>query len=61
MVANHIAEIDLFALMQPKLKESQNPNDVHFKESGYELMGAQIASVVSREINGPAPKTSENK
>ncbi len=61
MVANHIPEIDLFSLMQPKLKEYQNPNDVHFKETGYELMGAQIAFVVSREINGPGPKTSEKK
>lgn len=61
MTANHIPEVDLFALMQPKLKEYQNPHDVHFKESGYELMGAQIASVVSRAINVPAPMTSEKK
>ena len=61
MKSNQVPEVDLYGLMKPNLQAYQLPNNVHFKESGYELMGAQIASVVSREINGPAPKTSENK
>lgn len=46
MESNHIPEVDLYALMEPKLKEYQLPNDVHFKESGYEVMGQEVARVI---------------
>ena len=50
MQSNHILEVDLYALMKPKLKEFQLPNNVHFKETGYQLMGSNVASVVSVEM-----------
>ncbi len=46
MESNHIPEVDFYALMEPKLKEYQLPNNVHFKESGYEVMGQEVARVI---------------
>ncbi len=46
MQANHIPEVDLHALLKPKLAEVQLPNNVHFKDEGYNLMGAAVAKTV---------------
>jgi len=49
MKFNHISEVDLYALMKPELKEFQLPNNVHFKEPGYQLMGQEVARVAFEE------------
>ena len=41
---------DLHALMLPKLKEYQNPRDCHFTLEGYEVIGRQVADVISRQL-----------
>jgi lysophospholipase L1-like esterase len=46
MQANSIPEVDLYGLMKPRLREYQNPNDVHFRDSGYQIMGQEVARVV---------------
>jgi len=46
MQANHIQEVDLHALLKPKLAEVQLPNNVHFKDEGYNLMGEVVAKAV---------------
>ena len=46
MKANHIPEVDLFALVKPKLAELQLTNNVHFKEEGYQLMGGETAKAI---------------
>ena len=46
MKANHVSEVDLFALVKPKLAELQLTNNVHFKEEGYQLMGGEMAKAI---------------
>jgi lysophospholipase L1-like esterase len=46
MKKNNIPLDDLHSCILPRVAEFQNPNDVHFKEAGYELMGQQVAKVV---------------
>lgn len=41
---------DLFSLVKPKLAEIQNTNDVHFKEEGYQLLGAQVAKSIEAAL-----------
>ena len=50
MKANHISEVDLYTLLKPKLAELQLPNNVHFKEDGYQLMGGEVAKAVLAEL-----------
>jgi len=50
MKANHISEVDLFTLLKPRLAELQLPNNVHFKEDGYQLMGGEMAKVILAEV-----------
>jgi len=52
MKANHISEVDLYTLLKPKLAELQLPNNVHFKEDGYQLMGGEVAKAVLAEMGG---------
>lgn len=59
MQANKIPEVDLYALLKPRLSEWQLPNNVHFREPGYQAMGEKVASAV-REIVLP-PKDSGSK
>ncbi|MDP6354107.1 MAG: hypothetical protein QF473_03330 [Planctomycetota bacterium] len=44
---------DLHALMLPRLKEYQNPRDCHFTLKGYEVIGRQVADVISRQLKEP--------
>lgn len=45
-----VAIDDLYAFILPRLSDTQNPNDVHFNESGYRLLGGQVArSIMARE------------
>jgi lysophospholipase L1-like esterase len=46
MKAHQIPEVDLYSLLKPRLAEVQNPDDVHFKSVGYEMMGAEVAKMV---------------
>ena len=46
MKKSGIQEVDLYSLMKPVLKEHQLPNNVHFKKTGYELMGREVAKAV---------------
>ena len=39
MAKHHIAVDDLFGAVTPKLTELQLPNNVHFKEEGYDFLG----------------------
>jgi len=41
-----IPEVDLYSLMLPRLKDLQLPDSVHFKEAGYQQMGAEVAATV---------------
>lgn len=41
---------DLYALMLPKLAEFQNSKDVHFKGSGYTVLGGQVAKSIAAQL-----------
>ena len=42
---------DLFTFITPRLSETQNPGDVHFKEKGYDLLGSQVARSISETLD----------
>ena len=46
MKENHVPEVDLYSLVKPRLAELQLPNNVHFREQGYQIMGEEIATAV---------------
>ena len=56
MKGNAIPEVDLFSLVKPRLAEIQLPNNVHFKEAGYDLMGDEVAKGVLAVL-GKTPAT----
>ena len=53
MKVSNIPEVDLYALMKPKLNECQLPDNVHFKEPGYAVMGQEVAMAVIEETRKP--------
>lgn len=55
MQANHIPEVDLHSLLKPKLAQVQLPDNVHFKEEGYNLMGAEVAKSVLDNLGVAKP------
>ena len=58
MQANQMPEVDLYSLVKSNLPALQLPDNVHFKEPGYQLMGSNVAAVVSAGIGGlPANMT----
>lgn len=61
MQANQVPEVDLYALVKPKLSALQLPDNVHFKEPGYQLMGSNIAAVVNAGIAGLPAHMSPSK
>ncbi len=56
MKEQKIAIDDLYALVLPKLAELQNPKDVHFKSSGYTVLGQQVAKSISSQLPGSSTK-----
>lgn len=46
MKKHGVAVNDLFGFITPHLAKMQNPNDVHFKAEGYEMLGNQVAAVI---------------
>ncbi len=50
MRKHRIAINDLFSFAQPLIKEYQNPNDVHFTERGYALLGEEVASCIQKTL-----------
>lgn len=45
-----IAMDDLFSFITPELAKVQNPNDVHFKAEGYEMLGKQVAKSIESQL-----------
>ena len=41
---------DLFAAITPRLKELQNPKDVHFNAAGYKFLGQCVAASVTQHL-----------
>jgi lysophospholipase L1-like esterase len=50
MQANEVPEVDLYSLLKPALATTQLPDNVHFKEAGYEVMGRALAGAVMVEL-----------
>lgn len=50
MKKNKIVVNDLFGFAQPLVSMHQNPNDVHFTEKGYELLGREVAAVILQQL-----------
>lgn len=50
MRSHDIAIDDLFTAVTPRLKELQNPNDVHFNGPGYDFLGAQVAAFIATTL-----------
>jgi lysophospholipase L1-like esterase len=46
MQRHGIPENDLYTLIKPRLAELQLPNNVHFREEGYEVLGRQVADSI---------------
>ncbi len=46
MARQGVAVDDLFTFITPHLAKVQNPQDVHFSNEGYELLGQQVAAAV---------------
>lgn len=42
---------DLYGFALPRLKEIQNPQDIHFKAQGYELLGQQVAASIAAQLS----------
>jgi len=42
---------DLYEFALPRLKEIQNPQDIHFKAPGYELLGRQVAASIAAQLS----------
>jgi hypothetical protein len=43
---------DLFAAVTPHLHEYQPPNNVHFKEAGYDFLGQQVSAAILAQFKG---------
>jgi len=50
---------DLYGLALPQLKEIQNPQDIHFKADGYELLGRQVAASIASQLSVRKAHTKE--
>lgn len=46
---------DLYGLIKPRQKELQNPNDCHFPEEKYAILGDQVAQSILTALKTPAP------
>ena len=51
MQRHQIPVDDLFAAITPRLKEMQNPDDVHFTAQGYDFLGEVVAKAIEAELN----------
>lgn len=51
MKRNNIPVNDLYSYILPRLEELQIPNNVHFKEEGYKVIGQRVALIVSENLN----------
>ncbi|HSJ02620.1 MAG TPA: SGNH/GDSL hydrolase family protein, partial [Verrucomicrobium sp.] len=45
-----VAVDDLFGFIQPQLAKVQNPQDVHFTNDGYTLLGGQVAESILKQL-----------
>jgi len=52
MVAEKIPSIDLYRAVEPQLAELQLPNNVHFSNKGYAVMGTEVARAISAGLAG---------
>jgi len=52
MKRHGIPEVDLYALLKDRLAELQLPNNVHFSEAGYKLMGSEVAAEILATMGG---------
>ena len=50
MKQHNIPVDDLFTAVTPHLGEYQRPNDVHFKDEGYDFLGQQVAKAISEQL-----------
>lgn len=53
MKAGNVPEVDLYSLLKPRIAELQLPNNVHFRETGYQVMGEKVASAVQEIVLPP--------
>ena len=60
MKVGRIPEVDLYALLKPRLSEWQLLNNVHFRETGYQAMGEKVAAAV-QEIVLPSKDSGSKK
>ena len=52
MAAQGVAIDDLYAFMLPHTAKVANPQDVHFKNEGYDLLGGQVAASIRLALSG---------
>jgi lysophospholipase L1-like esterase len=50
MEKNGVAIDDLYTFITPHLTKVQNPKDVHFNNDGYDLLGKQVAAVITQAL-----------
>ena len=50
MKAAGVPIVDVYSAVMPKLGELQNPNDVHFKETGYQFLGGVVADAIKAAL-----------
>ena len=60
MKAGQVPEVDLYALLKPRLSEWQLPNNVHFRETGYQAMGEKVAAAVKEIVLPPKDSPIKN-
>jgi len=60
MQAGKVPEVDLYSLLKPRLAELQLPNNVHFRETGYQLMGEKVAAAVQEIVLPPRDSPIKN-
>ncbi|MEI6076581.1 MAG: SGNH/GDSL hydrolase family protein [Verrucomicrobiota bacterium] len=60
MKAGKVPEVDLYSLLKPRLAELQLLNNVHFRETGYQVMGEKVAAAVEEIVLSPRDSSIKN-
>jgi acyl-CoA thioesterase-1 len=50
MRENDIAINDLYSYVLPRMEKLQRPKNVHFKEKGYQVIGNEVAEIITKHI-----------
>jgi acyl-CoA thioesterase-1 len=50
MRENDIAINDIYSYVLPRMEKLQRPKNVHFTEKGYQVIGNEVAEIITKHI-----------